>query len=965
MRSLLQMKHLGFCILLIPLVAHSVPEPILRVSFDGDAEARTASGSETPVIAKDLAFVQGLHGRALHLPADGGAQLAYAAKDRFPREQGTISLWYRPDSVAPLGNGLKEGAFLLATPPPDTRLGSGTVWLWRTGGSVRGDVSDDRDRYALNHRTLVPGAWNHLSMTWSVRGGVAVYVNGRRGGVPMDAYSALAEAMKGGERPMDLTWKAPHATELFYLGCNAAGRTMAGAIDDFRLYAEALDDAAVRALYEAEVGRAVVDCTPPDYEEIFRNHVNPYVGKEGDGLKLVKADEFTLDRIPSDPMRFVSVGGIRAGALNGVPYLESGVGANDRFGIRFRLDGKVPLYLFEIDYPDDACRTADIIIQASGKDRVSGADGSDYVMQVGYACGDEYPNTGRILTQRCLYWTISDDVTLIAMTARANAPAAVSAVRVYRVVDGKLPPAKIAASPANADGWRRDFALYFEDPAIMADFARRGSAPETIPELIDRTAATMKFTGQNLLCYPGVWYAGLPIGEEYQPRPHARDYRRAWYAAFDREGLGFMPTINQNEIQVDPNLVTRRKIESGALHSSVVSIYDDGKTNPGRWHGSPPNYNVHHPEVQRQVFASLDQLIEEGRNHASFKGVVLHLPHHSSLWFGDLHAGYNDYTVQAFARERHVDLPSDVLQAADSDRGKAYADWIRANCLEAWIDWRCEVVAAFYRRLAARLAAARPDLKLVVNAFLLPNWRLPDFGSPNFIPMTLRRAGLDPKKLANVPNIAICQSEIPADYRWFGPPPGLWGTFAKTAYPLHRELYLKQGDWGTLEGAVFPWVNQHDRYWESDVGRSKRSLSNGWLTEHPWRVTTINPSGRYALRHYAVPLRYHDVRVFSKGGYLIGTYGTEDVVVPFMRAFRALPAVEMTTVGDDEFVKVRSCEFKGRRYWYAVNTDGVDRRVSIGLPEGTLDLVTGERMKKTPEVVLRPYELRSFAKDLK
>ena len=134
------------------------------------------------------------------------------------------------------------------------------------------------------------------------------------------------------------------------------------------------------------------------------------------------------------------------------------------------------------------------------------------------------------------------------MTARGGAPAAIAAIRLYKVKSGRLPVAAVREPAANADGWRRMFALYFEDPAIGYDFGIDGTNEERIGPMIDRIAATMKYTGQNLLAYPGSWYAGLMDGE-YNPRVHAPAYRKAYYAKFDKEGLGFMPTINQNDDQ--------------------------------------------------------------------------------------------------------------------------------------------------------------------------------------------------------------------------------------------------------------------------------------------------------------------------------------------------------------------------------------------------------------------------------
>ena len=137
-----------------------------------------------------------------------------------------------------------------------------------------------------------------------------------------------------------------------------------------------------------------------------------------------------------------------------------------------------------------------------------------------------------------MYWATAPELALIAMTARNDAPAAVSEIRVYRVKDSKLPLAGVKDGPA-VGGWNRVLAMYFEDPAIGFDFGAQRTFGHDLDELeltIDRAAALMKFTGENYLMYPGSWYHG-PIGREYNPRNHADGYLAAWYEKFDREGL--------------------------------------------------------------------------------------------------------------------------------------------------------------------------------------------------------------------------------------------------------------------------------------------------------------------------------------------------------------------------------------------------------------------------------------------
>ena len=956
------------------------PELLFAADFDGTANAGVARGDPNPIPkSRNLKFVPGLRGQALEMKKGMNTALGYKTEGNLNLLRGAVSFWFKPaDGVTPAG---EERRFYLCTQTANPRAGSGTLWFWKYGPRLRADQSDDGDSYTLLLRPYLTNEWNHVVFTWDEKKGTSIYLNGRKGTRRMadssmsGAMKAAAKAPRGG-RPGALSFSHRRTFDTFFVGGYGGSAFMDGAMDELRIYSAPLDDDAVRRLFIDGGGCEPEPPPPPDYRAKYANDPpNPFeappLAKGGVPGELELVEQVVFDHVPADSNRFVAVGACRIGNLNGTPYLETDEVVHGRFAYRFTLDESTPLYVFEIDYPDDRKRTMDLIVQGCGQTAWDGATGASYALQQGVACGDEYPNTGRILTHRCLYWRGAADVALAAMTARGGAPAAIAAIRLYKVKNGRLPVAAIREPAANADGWRRTFALYFEDPAIGYDFGIDGTNEERVGPMIDRIAATMKYTGQNLLAYPGSWYGGLMDGE-YNPRVHAPAYRKAYYAKFDREGLGFMPTINQNDIILPRDSITRDKIEDGSLHASSYSIFDDGRPNPGGWHGTPPNFNIAYPDVQAALERAVDAFIAEGRAHPSFKGVVLHLTRHSLSWFGDERAGYNDYAVETFARAKGLTIPVD---RNDPMRGKGYADWIRAHAYDAWLDWRCGVVADLYRRLAAKLRTARPDLKLMVNTFLLPDWRHPDFGKENFIPEANRRAGLDVRLLADVSNLIVCQTEIPADYRWFGPMDpsdpkdnGRWREFRATAEPAHRNLYFKKGDYALLDGAAFPWVNQHDRYWESAIGKVTKdqpgkTLSCAWLKECPWRVTTINPSGRSALKHYAVPFRYHDVLGLSKGGFLIGTYGTEDVLVPFIQAFRALPAVvfdDVPCADGNPLVKVRRKVFDGKTYLYAINTGDSAACVTLDVPPGTEDLVTGQRVTSPLALDLQAYELRSF-----
>jgi len=973
------------------------PKLLFKAGFDGTAQASVAAGAAAPVTPmENLRFVPGVKGQALSFVPGVDAVLAYAAQDNLVPERGALAFWFKPAKGSLDRAGGYEQRCFFCTDPCTPRAGSGQLWFFRYGRMLRADVSDDADSHVLSSRPMADD-WNHFVINWS-EAGCEIYLNGepitrrRRNAAAIFAAAKKRFPLPPAGKGRGLSFSRRHAPERFFVGTKAGTSRMDGAMDELEIWSRPFSSEEVRAHIAASRIPLPQTKTCVRAKRFVQEGPNPCLadpcGAGGVIPDLELVERVAFDAVPTNANRFVSRGALRIGELNGVKFLEAGRKAEDRWAYRFVLpDDQAPLYVFEVDYPDDTKRTMDIVVQGSQETRWDGARGADYILQMGIACGDEYPNTGRILTDRYVYWRRGRDVTLSTMTCRGEAPAAISEIRLYRVKSGRLPAADIHEPPANEEGWHRTFACYFEDVSVGYNFAVDGDGGDerSIGPMLDRLIATMKFTGQNVFCYPGCWYDGL-MGEGYLPRSHLLDYRRAYLDKFDRAGIGYMPTINQFNLPMSAEELAAAPGTDGTCHDSPLTIMANGRISTGAFHGQPTSYNVLHPSVRKDILHSVDTFIAEGRDHPSFKGIVLHLTRNSLLWFGNETGGYNDYAIDGFRESLRGLKGVEGLAAIDRKdpfRGKKYYEAIAADpeLFARWIDWRCERVAAFYREIAARLAAARPDLKLVINSFLLPDWRHRDFTQEDFLETANRRAGLDVRKLADLKNVSFCQSEMPADYRSFGPfdptnpkDGGLWGGFAATAAPTYRVMYSRKGDFGSIYPSSYPWVNQHDRYWESHTAATKENCCHGiyyrddkhgpmrapWLKECPWRVSTVNPSGRDALRAYALPMRHTDVLAVSKGGFLIGTYGTEDVLVPWIRAFRALPAVKMTDCGGDEVVRIRTVDFNGRTYFSVVNTENAARSIAFAFPEGTQDLVTGEKLAGPCRLTLDAYELRSF-----
>jgi len=930
--------------------AQSAPELLFHVPFDGTAVAVVSKGTPKPVTEKALVFEKGVQGESVRLTAEAKARLEYAFDKNVDPLRGTIAFWYKPEWAAEPGEHRRH-LFGFTSPWDAARPGSGAVCVWHLGPALRGDTSDKADSYVTVRLPHEQGVWRHIAFTWD-EAGSTLFVDGKSHLRKRDSDNPFKVALLEPDTPQKgagRVYDRRRTFTSFHVGCSREGRQADGLIDDLKIYSAPLSKTQIQAL-AAEHRPA----QPPKAAWVPRK-TNPYVSN-GDALNLQLVEALALDREPGAE-RFASTGGHTFQTLNGVRYLEAGTRQNDRFAVRFQLPDSSPLYCFEWDYPDDKRRTADIIVQPSSGPK------NNYELQVGYFTGDEYPNQMKTLTSRCLYWAPTQDVSVVFMTARENAPAAVSRLRLYKVIGG-LPPAKVEA-PKPVDGWRRTIGLYYEDPAINYDFAADGGAMPGFETLIDRTAAYMKYSGQDLFCYPGVWYHGR-IGEEYNPRGHAENFLDAWYVKFDQEGLGVMPTFNEQTLTLPEGLaITKRSLSDGSLHNTCVSIWDTGMPNPGGWHGTPPNFNILHPHTQQVVLEEFEALLAQGRGHPSFRGVDLRLAEHCFHWLGGIRAGYNDYMIDAFTQETGIKVPVD---RADPLRGRRYAEWLLAHARSEWVAWRCRAVAKWHKRLAARLAQARPDLRLSLT-LLTPMHpaRGEPFEDPNYIRTLNREAGVDSALYADTPNIIISQGSRPARYR-----AGYDRPKSDKEAAFLRDVFNTRAYYASLETAALPWVHLHDHYWESPVGnpdrrgKADKPLEAPWLREEPWRVTTLNPASFHAMRPYVMPLRYGDVLGFTRGGFLVGTYGMEEFLVPFAKAFRALPAQQFAEVsGSTETVKLRTLMHDAKTWFYAVNTADAPAVFTVGVEAARVtDLVTGgpaaELKDKTLALKLEPYQLRSF-----
>ncbi len=680
--------------------------------------------------------------------------------------------------------------------------------------------------------------------------------------------------------------------------------------------------------------------------------------KPGGQLSLQLVDDIDLAK-PQPKERYVESAPTQVRRTTAGAYREAGPRKNDRFALRVRLPDAAGPYLIDWTYPDDKPRTMEMIAQ-------SVASGSgEYELETGVFCGAEYPLSGKMQTMRCIYWPRRRDVALIFMTCENRRPAAAARVRVWRV-KGRLPKLPVRdAAPVN--GWTRRIGLYYEDPAMCYDFGGFASMPgfqKTISRLLDY----MDWFGQNFFMYPAVWYHGpfYPSASQgvVMSRPHPPNFIEYMLLRFGDRGVQFVPTWNVHSLPSLSDFVwTDDMLITGEAAASPLMIYWNGAPNLGGWHGTGPDYNPLHPKTRAAILGMIDEMLDLYADYPAFRGVCFHLTRHCILWFGDRDAGYNDYCVEAFARDEGLRLPDGGDPAGRVNRRYR---WIMAHARERWIAWRCRQIHALYQEVARRLRARRPDLKLVLNVYRPTKAEIMGedadrYASPDYVRQVWREAGLDPALYTHDSNIVIQRTIYPADYRWYRS-----HRKYETDPTRIRELNYAEKTYAALRGVPETWINMHDRYWEDPVGRKQRWKSF-WGHETGWRVSTLNPTGEHALESYAIPLARDDFRAFTKGGFLVGTIGIEPFVGRFAQAFRALPARRFTTLKRVAGpAVVRYAKTPKGLYFYLVNPTAKPQRVTLrltGRPRALENLATGrvERIEAGPRRFdLAPYALQPW-----
>jgi hypothetical protein len=699
------------------------------------------------------------------------------------------------------------------------------------------------------------------------------------------------------------------------------------------------------------------------------------------------------------PDKYFDLGAVRVVRSAAGTYREAGPAADSRFGYRFQIQHVGRPHLAVVRYPDDKTRCMSV------------SDGTCYDLSIGVFTGQARPHgkptglaqpvSGKMLEVRQFFWPRWTDCSIVFGNTTRDEPAAAAQVTIYEVE--RLPPLALPAAPDASP--RRTLGVSYEDPCSHAS----DLGATQFDQWLDRMATFLKFSGMNRLTYPLVWYHG-PLYPSPTETPNYFDWSVAapatrnlyirwttqpgdWVAElldrFDREGLEFVSQVTYIRL---PSLMAKMNIDMAAIQAGADTINNlraDNRVQAGagdwtgeynvrnfdrqrayreqgkRWTECPllygeqargggavgPIFNPLHPVVQQALVRSVREIAQRYGRHRAYRGLHIFCYGSSTLGFGSLRAGYDDLCVRRFEQETGVRVPVD---ATAPDRfSKRFAFLTSREMRARWVAWRCAKITAIICRMRDALIEVRPDLQLSLS---------PNGG---------RDAGIDAAALSREPGIALtaglnglspCVGPATED-----PPSGrvvnIFNTWIER-WGKHRWWACAADDPQARELAVL-----FGRPAEGICRMGSDYPPDGfWWPAAQLRITPAFSGGVHFMRHYANAMARFDPLVLSRGGLTLDR-GHADLLRPFARAYRALPAERFATVGTQtDPVAVRTLRHAGRRYVYLVNREYYPVPVEVRLAQAvgkTVNLATGvaaATVERWP-LVLGPYELQAFALD--
>jgi hypothetical protein len=622
------------------------------------------------------------------------------------------------------------------------------------------------------------------------------------------------------------------------------------------------------------------------------------------------------------------------------------------FSYKLKLPQMQVPYLMEVEYPDDDQRCI-----VMGPHWLDPKTGTLSKLSGGYNCksvqtGGMYRLSNRMQIHRAVFWPKTTETVLTIFSQEIGTRAAVAKIRLYRYPDGNLPLVETTTNGRNLIHWYEEAHNWKHLVGVAKMFSSK-----VVTDLVglNRWAQFVRYHGGSGISALGVGYQSAFWRQSHLPgfEPEPYDVPRLVALVCEKYGLKYMPEIFPNQGYMNKLVLPKLAENPDDIHSVNCNGNRIGKG------AAACDLNPLHPAVQNTWINALGELADKLRDCPSFLGVSVR----ANVWQfrGDftlpgLGWGYGDWIIRQFEQDTGITVPGKL---SDPNRFMIRYEFLTSpDQRQQWVDWRCDRILDYHKRLRDRIRGRRDDVKLVLWGNFASD---ATYQVPSDTLTRMKYCGVDLEKLRQAGDIAVMTAGRSGARFVTSKTQGIYDDFFDPAYVRA----------GMGEPRAFA---SYMNYLElaSDWPAEKLGLKLGKkMKKPPYHCSASNGAGRNSLERYAVVLAEQDSSLLQEGGNA-DSFGDPELWRPWFAEYRALPALPFTALDQARdpvavwHAKVKHEKgFKNGVYFYAVNRARWPITIELTFEggDGVTSLTSGQETSLTDGrlvLTLQPFEIRSF-----
>ncbi len=646
---------------------------------------------------------------------------------------------------------------------------------------------------------------------------------------------------------------------------------------------------------------------------------------------------------------------------NGAPLVQLAPGGWQAYPLPLKNLGQP--HVLEVEYPGDELQALGISIvepNAAGQIAPLGVDSGVLTSTVEAGSG--------LMKHRLVFWPRTK-TPLVLLTNRHPKNTAI-----YGKLQVLAGPSQLPSSLPREPEGERLVAAYYDRPLFAENFGAGEALDQASNRTLDdwnmyflgarRLIEELKYAGYNgailsVACegsalYPSELLEPTPkydMGTFFASGqdPLRKDILEMLFRLFDREGLQLVPAV-----QFATPLIELEQQATGAEAMGLHLLGPDGNSyvaTRGARRGLAPYYNPLDERVRLAMRRVVDELAERYAQHTSFAGVSLQLSPDTFAQLPGEEWGYDDRTIERFARETHKTMPG-----SGPTRFAQRARQLQGPDREAWLDWRAKQMASLYTSMQRDLQRHRGNARLylaggeMLHSDVLERQMRPTLPAQAKQRQILLSIGIDPQLLRSEANIVFLRPQ-----REFAPK-------ELAAKASHLELNRSTEFDEAL--SLVPTSGVHLFHEPATLRLAEFDAKSPFGADktHLFMASQLAPSGAQARRGFVRSVAAFDAQTTAIGGWML-PLGQEDALREVLAVYRQLPAVRFESINSDaphsQPVVVRQATHDGRTYVYLANPSPWPLSVKLDVTDANGSAWTALGGRPLPAPV-RQVEIQSF-----